>query len=229
MTGMLASVANLAEAQIVLDVGVDIIDLKSPSDGALGALPVETVSMIVQALAGQCPVSATVGDLPMHPQRVREAVESMATTGVDYVKIGLFPGGDWRQTVLGLRPVAQRGVRLVAVLFGDQRPQLSQLAELSEAGFCGAMLDTLDKRSGSLLQACDLLFLADFVREAKACHLLCGLAGSLTPSDIPSLLKLGADYLGFRGALCLQRDRTAHLDRMAVLAIKNLMANPDDH
>ena len=38
MTGMLASVATLKEAKIVLDQKVDIIDLKNPKLGALGAL-----------------------------------------------------------------------------------------------------------------------------------------------------------------------------------------------
>ena len=97
MTGMLASVENLAEVRQVLESGVDIIDLKSPSDGSLGALPLETVTEIVQAIGGLRPLSATIGDLAMEPQQVFEAVEAMSGTGVDYVKIGLFPGGDWRQ------------------------------------------------------------------------------------------------------------------------------------
>ena len=91
MTGMLASVENLAEARQVLEAGVDIIDLKSPSEGSLGALPLKTVGEIVQAIGGLHPLSATIGDLPMDPQRVFQAVEAMAGTGVDYVKIGLFP------------------------------------------------------------------------------------------------------------------------------------------
>ena len=122
MTGMLASVENLAEARVVLDAGVDIIDLKSPSAGALGALPVPVVREIVLAVNGSLPVSATIGDMPMFPQQVRAAVEAMADTGVDYVKIGFFPGGDWRQTVLELSSLVNKGVRLVAVLFGDQNP-----------------------------------------------------------------------------------------------------------
>ena len=59
MSGMLASVENLAEALLVLEAGADIIDLKSPSAGALGALPLTTVREIVQVLAGRRPVSAS--------------------------------------------------------------------------------------------------------------------------------------------------------------------------
>lgn len=48
MTGMLASIKNLREAEFVLNANVDIIDLKQPEFGALGALPVELVAEIVQ-------------------------------------------------------------------------------------------------------------------------------------------------------------------------------------
>ena len=47
MTRMLASVATLQEARLAAECGVDIIDLKNPSTGALGALPTETVVEIV--------------------------------------------------------------------------------------------------------------------------------------------------------------------------------------
>ena len=222
MTGMLASVENLTEARQVLESGVDIIDLKSPSDGSLGALPLETVREIVHVIGGQRPLSATIGDLIMEPQRVFEAVEAMAGTGVDYVKIGLFPGGDWWQTIIGLSPLSKR-VRLVAVLFGDLSPGLMQIAQLAEAGFSAAMLDTLDKRGGSLTQVCSLGYLRDFVAEAKAYGMLCGLAGSLRQVDIPLLLTLNPDYLGFRGALCLRDDRTASLDVNAVRNIRSMI------
>jgi uncharacterized protein (UPF0264 family) len=223
MTGMLASVETLDEALLVLAAGADIVDLKAPSAGALGALPLDTVRGIVRAVGGLRPVSATIGDLPMVPQPVRQAVESMAGAGVDYVKIGLFPGGDWQRTIAGLSPLAARGVRLVAVLFGDLCPGLSHIAELAKAGFSAAMLDTLDKRGGSLPCVCPPEYLRSFVAEAKACGMLCGLAGSLRPSDIPGLLDLRPDYLGFRGALCLQQDRTAGLDEQAVRVIRRLL------
>lgn len=221
MTLMLASVGNRAEALCVLEAGADIIDLKNPAAGALGALPVETVKEVVAAINGLRPVSATVGDLPMQPQTVREAVEAMAATGVDYVKIGFFPGGDWQGTLHALEPVAARGVALVAVLFGDQKPDLAWLEALSMAGFRGAMLDTCDKQAGSLTQVCSLEALRDFVAEAKAHGLLCGLAGSLRRADIPRLLDLNPDYLGFRGALCGRHERTAGLDPDAVRAVRN--------
>ncbi len=224
MTGMLASVENLTEALQVLAAGVDIIDLKSPSKGALGALPIELVKEIVLAVDGRLPVSATIGDLPMYPKQVGDAVEAMASTGVDYVKIGFFPDGDWQKTIIHLAPLAAEGVRLVAVLFGDLNPRLDQIPALAISGFSAVMLDTMDKRAGSLTQVCTMDFLQSFIIEAKAYGMLCGLAGSLRQTDIPALLDLQADYLGFRGALCIQQNRTSKIEGKALHDIRAMLA-----
>ncbi|MGH8473542.1 MAG: (5-formylfuran-3-yl)methyl phosphate synthase, partial [Gammaproteobacteria bacterium] len=40
MTGFLASVASVQEARVVLEAGADVVDLKAPAQGVLGALPV---------------------------------------------------------------------------------------------------------------------------------------------------------------------------------------------
>ena len=184
MTGMLASVANLNEARVVAELGVDIIDLKNPAAGSLGALSPTEVRRIVGELQGIRPISATIGDLEMKPSILLPAVEAMAETGVDYVKIGFFPGGDWDGVLQELQAFTLRNIRLVAVLLGDCFPELDRLAELAEAGFAGAMLDTLDKRRGSLREICATEYLADFVAKAKAYGLLTGLAGSLRPEDV---------------------------------------------
>ena len=220
MTGMLASVNSIDEALLVLEAGVDIIDLKQPAFGALGALDITTVKRIVTEVNRRCPVSATIGDLPMQPQLVFNAVKAMAETGVDYVKIGFFPGDDWQGTLSQLSLLAAQGYRLIAVLFADTQPDCSVLLALKEAGFVGVMLDTMDKKSGSLTQLMTTIELAEFVKQSKALDLLCGLAGSLRLDDIPSLLHCRADYLGFRGALCQGQNRVGQLNAAALLQIR---------
>ena len=226
MTRMLASVANLAEARLAAACDVDIIDLKNPREGALGALPTRVVGEIVDDLKGATPVSATIGDLPMQPETIIPAVEAMAATGVDYVKLGFFPGGDWPAVLDGLRPMADGGVKLVAVLFADQPVELTWLAALANAGFAGAMLDTADKRQGSLTRQRDLRFLGSFVDTARWHNLLCGLAGSLQIDDVAPLAALGPDYLGFRGALC-GGNRTDELNRGAMQSILGALKGND--
>jgi uncharacterized protein (UPF0264 family) len=226
MTGMLASVNSLDEALLVLQAGVDIIDLKQPQYGALGALDIATVRSIVNRIKKTCPISATVGDLPMQADIVFNAVEAMAKTGVDYIKIGFFPDGNHAATINKLTEFTHQGQYLIAVLFADTQPDFSLLNTLKQAGFHGVMLDTQNKKLGSLTSIMSLAKITAFILQARQLKLLSGLAGSLRKSDIPRLLPLQADYLGFRGALCQQHKRTATLDYKAVEQIKaTLLSN----
>jgi len=219
MTGTLASVNSLAEAKLILTTAVDIIDLKQPELGALGALPTETVKSIVNEVKLQKLVSATVGDLPMQANIVFDAVKAMSETGVDYIKIGFFPGGDWQATTSKLAELTQQGHKLIAVLFADTNPDIDTIQSLKHAGFYGVMLDTMDKSNGSLTQVMSNTKITEFVNQAKSVQLLCGLAGSLKQQDIAALLTLNPDYLGFRGALCQKHIRTSQLDEQCINSI----------
>ncbi len=222
MTRMLASVTGPAEAEIAIAGGADIIDLKDPARGALGAVAIATVARTVATVGGRRETSAVTGDLPMQPATVLAAARAMAETGVDYVKVGLFGGGD---TPGCLRALASLGpsTRLVGVLFADTTPDLSLLGQLASSGFAGAMLDTQDKSAGRLLTHMDLPRLRDFVAACRTVGLMAGLAGSLELPDIPRLLVLSPDLLGFRGALCGSGGRTAGLDLSRVRAVRALI------
>ena len=226
MTGMLASVSSLDEAIAVQQAGADIIDLKAPAAGALGALEADVVKAIVSGLQGRSLISATVGDLPMHPEIVRPAVEEMSTTCVHYVKIGLFPGGDWINTIAALKSLTSAGARLIGVFFADCSPDIKWFEPIVSAGFAGVMLDTLDKRAGSLRQILSRDALEHFVKSARRRGLICGLAGSLRCEDIEPLLELAPDYLGFRGALCIGRNRTERLDPGAIYSVREKIRRP---
>lgn len=224
MTGMLASVTSVDEAIIALQASVDIIDLKQPSAGALGALHVDLVREIVRAIDGRCPVSATIGDLPMQPEPVLNAVKAMAETGVDYIKIGFFSGGEHLATVEKLTALTQQKLKLIAVLFADGEIDFALIDVLKNAGFKGVMLDTMYKKNGSLMQVMGDAEVARFVRSAKNRQLICGLAGSLRLQDIPALMAYEPDYLGFRGALCLQHNRTSKLSRHAIAEVRKAIS-----
>ena len=116
--------------------------------------------------------------------------------------------------------LSDQGYRLIAVLFADTQPDCSVLTALKKVGFVGVMLDTMDKKCGSLTQLMSSIALAEFVKKAKDSGMLCGLAGSLRLDDIPSLLPYQVDYLGFRGALCQGHDRVGQLNAASVLRIR---------
>ena len=99
----------------------------------LGALDRDTTRSIVSLIGSRVPVSATIGDLPMHPEVIGDAVLEKAACGVNYVKFGLFPDGDARRCLAALRPLALR-VPLIVVLFADRQPDFDLLHALRFIG-----------------------------------------------------------------------------------------------
>jgi len=228
MTGFLASVTSAGEAEIVLAAGADIIDLKDPHSGALGALPSAVIRDAVRAVASRRTVSATAGDLPMQPRLVTAAAARIAALGVDIVKVGLFANGEPLACIDALAEQAARGTRIVAVLFADQAPDFAVIDRLRAAGFAGAMLDTADKHAGGLRRHLGDAVLGDFVERVSRCGMLSGLAGSLGLADIVPLARHAPDYLGFRGALC-KDGRTSLLDAARVRAVRAAIDQAGDH
>jgi dihydroneopterin aldolase len=218
--GFLASVRNMEEAVLALDHGADIVDFKEPASGALGALPVEVIRSCLGALAGRVATSATIGDVELEPDAVLTAVQHIASTSVDYVKIGLFEG-DLPATLAALVSIARRR-NLIAVMFADRSPDLAVIDQIADAGFAGIMLDTADKSRGSLTTHLPVSVLAEFIQRGHARGMLVGLAGSLRYEDIALLGSLGADYLGFRSALTLVM-RAGPLSGSAVAAIRQAL------
>lgn len=217
---LLASVTDESEARTCVSLGADIIDAKNPAAGALGALPAERIRRIRAALPAHIPVSATIGDPSDDPTRVAQSVRLTAATGVDFVKIGFWPAAEFAETVSGLGRLSLKAARLVAVLLADRGIDLKLIEPIADAGFAGVMLDTYDKRHGALPDIVPPSALRDFVGAVRSTGMFAGLAGSLRVEHVPVLLTLGPDVLGFRGALCRERARTAAIDAAAVRAVR---------
>ena len=235
MTKMLASVANLDEALLVADESVDLIDLKDPSRGALGAVTTEVALEVVHHLSGVYPLSATIGDVPLEETRqLNEAIINTAATGVDIVKVGAFGkltdealAVIQMQAIKGARKTASRCYAIVVVWFAEQWPvDFSKISALAAAGVKGIMLDTADKANGSLTEKVAVSKLQAFIDQARSYGLLSGLAGSLRVIDLPFLLPLQPDYLGFRGALCQGSWRTHQINPTSVRKIRSIMKQP---
>lgn len=227
---LLASVRNRHEARLAAALGADIIDLKEPRRGALGAVAHDEQRAALATLAAlganRPAVSATVGDLPLEATSLAAAIRATAAAGVDIVKFGVFARG--AEAAAGLRALgrALRGdaIALVAVLPADKLGGIGEILELARRaiGDCdvvGVMLDTAAKSRGSLPELLAHQELARFVAAAHAAGRLAGLAGSLRAEHIEPLAATGADLLGFRGALCAG-DRSAALDTAAFRAVR---------
>ena len=230
MSGFLASVNNLQDAIIVSQNGADIIDLKEPSQGALGGLSTHTIQTVVDHLWETSVVSATVGDLEADITLILDRIEAVADTGVDYVKVGMFSQRHIEHCLPSFAYHARRGVKIIAVLFADlEFDMLATIHACKQARLCGVMLDTAGKKSGSLRQHRSLEELIQFVSSAQQLGLLTGLAGSLRAQDIATLMPLEADYLGFRTALCRDQVRTAAISECAVKDIRSRIQRDLSH
>jgi (5-formylfuran-3-yl)methyl phosphate synthase len=218
MTLFLASVTGAGEAQVALAHGADIIDLKDPTKGALGALGIEEVRATVARIRGTRPLSAAIGDLPMQPEAIAAAVSAMAECGVDFIKIGLFPDPRREACIRALASLAGR-VKIIGVMFADLAADAALIETMAQAGCAGAMLDTARKDGRRLLDHWDIAALRDFVGACRARGMMAGLAGALEIPDVPRLLLLEPDVIGLRTALCTDQNRagTIEADRLDVV------------
>ena len=223
MTGFLASVSSVGEARQVRFLGVDVIDLKDPNKGALGALDEDSVRSIAALIGNRTTLSATIGDLPSYAAGLESAVARMHACGVDIVKVGVFDTSISPFALSAFNRLTDRQIRIVLVFFAEFHPLDIDFQWLKHTGITGVMLDTCEKANGNLRQKMDDETLSEFVINARRAGLVSGLAGSLTDEDIPPLLKFSPDYLGFRGALCKQLKRNKEIDKVKVAGIRKLI------
>ena len=232
MPRLLVSVRSVHEALAAAEAGAHFIDLKEPASGALGGLPPRRIARIVQALRALhpgTPISATIGDVPAEsPDEILRRVAAVSACGVDYVKVGIVAGAGTDAAMALLERLASCGTAIVPVFIADDGidDRLVEAA-LRARVFPALMLDTVDKRGGSLLQRLPRDALATFVEHVRSHGCLAGLAGALRAGDVAALIALAPDFAGFRSAVCAG-DRAGALDaELARDLARRLAARPD--
>jgi uncharacterized protein (UPF0264 family) len=220
---MLVSVRDVPEALLAAHGGADLIDLKEPREGALGGLPVVTIAAIVEALRTLRSrhrgllVSATIGDLPMTERAaILARVGAVAACGVDYVKVGI-ERTPYAPAVLDA--LAGTGHAVVPVFIADRGLDDAHVDLACALKFPALMVDTADKRAGSLFDLIAADDLQRFVARVRGSGALVGLAGALRLPQLAALQRLAPDFAGFRSAVCAG-DRSGALDpaRLRTLA-----------
>ena len=206
---LLVSVTGAAEATEAVAGGAHIIDVKDPAAGALGAATPASVREVRAATPRNVPVSVALGDRPGEIVAVTRAASLAAECGVEFVKIGLCDTtGDRALHALHVvRASLPDTVHLIVAGFADFRragsPAPLELPRLAQAvGARGCLLDTAIKDGRGLFHWLDDATLRSFVEACREHGLLCALAGSLGPADLPELAAIGPDIVGVRGAAC---------------------------
>jgi len=207
----------------------DIIDVKRPAEGSLGA-NFPWVIRAVRDLSGK-PVSAAIGDFDFKPGGAALAAYGAAHAGADYIKIGLmFDGSERAEEVIVAVVKAvkdefpEKYVVIAAysdyVRLGTISPcAMSPIA--AAAGADVAMVDTGMKDGKSTFDFMNEESLREFTVLNREGGMQTALAGSLQFEDLPSLRRINPDIIGVRGMVCggnrnatIQEDLVVRLARM---------------
>lgn len=215
---LLISPADEQEAVEAIAGGADIIDVKNPKEGALGASFPWVINQIRKITPANIEVSCAIGDVPNLPCAVSLAALGAATTGVDYVKVGLYGVKTKEAAVYLMQGVTKAvtdynsAVKVVATGYADAErigsvnPLLvPEIAHNAKADV--AMIDTAVKDGKNIFAFLTADQLRRFVKSAHTYGLKAALAGSLRKNDLSTVYALGADIMGLRGAACTSGDR----------------------
>jgi hypothetical protein len=210
----LASVVEAAEVDAAVSGGADIIDIKNPAEGSLGAACPGLIRQVRDRAPAHVPVSAAIGDIPALPGTVALAALGAASCGVQYVKVGLRGTKDANQAEAVMRAVREAvkasrpEVMIIATGYADAADfgavTPNALPEAAaRAGADGCMLDTIAKGGGnSLFSFMTSKELGEFLTRCRDLNMLSALAGSLAEADAGRIVALGPDIAGFRSAIC---------------------------
>jgi (5-formylfuran-3-yl)methyl phosphate synthase len=231
---LLVSVVDAAEARLAVAGGVDVVDVKNPAEGSLGAPAPGVIAAVRDVLPAGLPLSAALGDLPALPGTAALAALGAARSGADYVKLGLWGPSSVPEAMAVLRAAraaVDAATRVVAVAYADAArvpsgplPPSELVAAAREAGVDGCLLDTAVKDGRRLLEWLDQDALARFAADAHQAGLEVALAGELRAEDLPVVRAAGADIAGVRSAACRDGRRTAALDPERIARLRAVCA-----
>ena len=87
---LLVSPINTEEAVSACNGGADIIDVKNPKEGSLGANFPWVIKEVKDSIDSKKPISATIGDFNYKPGTASLAAYGAASSGAEYIKVGLY-------------------------------------------------------------------------------------------------------------------------------------------
>ena len=227
-TGLLVSVRDVSEARIAVRASVDIIDIKEPNKGSLGAAEAQTINEILSVVNENTCVSVALGELHDaldSPQKFESIISALSdSNSIAFAKLGLSKMSDrprwcehWANTLSKL----PRRIAPVAVIYADHSIAMAPAPEeivLTAARLdCRAVLiDTYDKRGGNLfdhLEIRQLKLIQQLVSQHKMQFVL---AGSVNLSSLDKICELQPDFVAVRGAVCSDAVRTNSISLDAI-------------
>ncbi|MEM4311041.1 MAG: (5-formylfuran-3-yl)methyl phosphate synthase [Nitrososphaerales archaeon] len=202
----LVSVTDKVEALRAYRGGADIIDIKNPKEGSVGANYPWIIDEIVSSLKGKVEISATIGDLNFLPGMASLACYAALKLKVDYVKAGFYKLNleQAKSLAKSLSKTLEmnKEAKLVMVSFADYKEfrglSYWKLLEIAKDYFDGFLLDLKLKGERCLfdyLKKEELIRIRDFCRNNS---LIFGMAGGLKFEHLKMVKDLEPDVFGVR-------------------------------
>ncbi|MHA1338638.1 MAG: (5-formylfuran-3-yl)methyl phosphate synthase [Promethearchaeota archaeon] len=226
---VLISPSNHAEIINTLKGEPDIIDIKNPKEGSLGAnfpwvikKARQLIDDYLTANANKKPIklSAVIGDFPNLPGSASLAALGAAVCGVDYIKVGLMGPNNKTSALYMVQNIVRsvkeynNKIKVVIAGYADYRIIQKSLDPLllpdicAESGADIVMVDTAVKNGKTLFDNLSIDELKRFIDSAHDNNLEVAIAGALKFEHINIIKKLEPDIIGVRSMVCEGFDRT---------------------
>lgn len=210
---LLVSPMNIEEARAALAGGADILDVKNPKEGSLGANFPWAIKAVAEMAGGRVPVSATIGDMDYKPGTASLAALGAAFSGADYVKVGLLgvksaeQAGDMLENIVRAVKGYDRRRKVVASAYSDYSrvdsiPPMLLPAVAESSGADVVMVDTAIKDGKSTFEFMSERGLSEFISAGQNLGLEVAIAGTIGFQDLDLLKRIDPDIIGVRGIVC---------------------------
>ena len=215
---LLVSVICGKEVIPAVEGGADIIDIKNPMEGSLGAPYPWVIEEVLNEVGSERETSCAIGDLPNIPGTASLAAAGAAKYSPDYIKLGLYGVSDPSGAAGIIKPAVRAikyvdpSIGVIACGYGDWKT-IGSISPLllpriaARSGADGVLIDTINKDGKSLFDFLSEDQLVKFISEAEDQGIIGALAGSLREKHAGQLRRCNPDVVGIRGAACVGNDR----------------------
>ncbi len=241
--GLLVSVRDAAEAEIVAEAGVSVtditgvsvIDIKEPRHGPLGRALADVSAEAIIAVAGRAAVTLACGELTDGPAVIAAHVADVIAAAGQATRLiavkagpaGLLDTLAWSKAFRQVVKLIPDSLEAVAVAYADWRAALSPppdaiIAAAAAAGARTVLVDTFDKAGPGLFGVASQADVAMWTAQARKAGLAIALAGKLTSAEVLLAFELGGNIAGVRSAVCSD-GRLGEIDRTRVFSVGKLV------
>jgi len=218
LTDLLVSASCRHEWELAIRAGVDWIDLKNPSRGPLGRPDFAVANEFANRMKtrNNRPWSIAGGELAeWHDQADSEFCSLLGNEGyIKWALAGCARDATWREKLKACLGSLPSKSQAILVHYADYQecnaPSWDPILEAArEHQMRYVLIDTASKNGRGLLDHATLDSLKDCIQQAQGYGIGVAIAGSMRLDQLPVAAVVGAMWVGVRGAVCSESDRTS--------------------